>query len=77
MSAVKEYYEDLWQRLPDQLAPPDIELRAGFLLSHVTDGQEIQAGDALANLDVLRGASRVGAAFCAGFAGCGHDRAGT
>lgn len=38
---MKEYYEDLWQRLPALLAPPDLERRASFLLSHVHDGQLI------------------------------------
>jgi SAM-dependent methyltransferase len=35
---VREYYEDLWERLPDQLAPPDFELRRAFLLGEVRHG---------------------------------------
>jgi ubiquinone/menaquinone biosynthesis C-methylase UbiE len=38
---VKEYYEDLWRRLPGQLSPPDVGLRTDFLLAHVSAGQEI------------------------------------
>lgn len=29
---MKQYYEDLWQRLPEPLTPPDLELRMRFLL---------------------------------------------
>jgi SAM-dependent methyltransferase len=36
---VREYYEELWQRLPDDLAAPDWELRRAFLLG------EVRAGD--------------------------------
>lgn len=36
---VRDYYEDLWQRLPQRLTPPDWELRSAFLLD------EIRAGD--------------------------------
>jgi SAM-dependent methyltransferase len=28
---VQEYYEDLWQRLPDSLKPPEFDLRRDFL----------------------------------------------
>jgi len=35
---VREYYEALWQRLPEQLTPPDFELRRGFLLEEVRSG---------------------------------------
>jgi SAM-dependent methyltransferase len=36
---VRDYYEELWRRLPEQLEPPDWELRRSFLLS------EVRAGD--------------------------------
>jgi SAM-dependent methyltransferase len=36
---VRDYYEELWQRLPEHLTPPDWELRRGFLLG------EVHAGD--------------------------------
>jgi ubiquinone/menaquinone biosynthesis C-methylase UbiE len=35
---VRDYYEELWQRLPDQLDPPDWELRRRFLLEEVRHG---------------------------------------
>jgi ubiquinone/menaquinone biosynthesis C-methylase UbiE len=38
---VRDYYEDLWRRLPERLAPPDLERRAAFLLAHVAAGQRI------------------------------------
>ncbi len=41
MEAVRQYYEDLWERLPEQLVPPDLERRRRFLLKHVRDGQTI------------------------------------
>jgi ubiquinone/menaquinone biosynthesis C-methylase UbiE len=38
---VKEYYEQLWERLPERLVPPDLGRRAGFLLEHVEAGQAV------------------------------------
>jgi SAM-dependent methyltransferase len=37
--AVKDYYEDLWERLPEDLASPDLAVRREFLLAaiHVGD----------------------------------------
>lgn len=35
---MRDYYEDLWQRLPEQLTPPDWELRRAFLLDEVRTG---------------------------------------
>jgi SAM-dependent methyltransferase len=35
---VKDYYEDLWRRLPADLAPPDWDLRRSFLLAEVRPG---------------------------------------
>jgi SAM-dependent methyltransferase len=35
---VKDYYEDLWQRLPEELEPPDFEARQRFMLSEVRPG---------------------------------------
>jgi ubiquinone/menaquinone biosynthesis C-methylase UbiE len=32
---MKDYYEDLWRALPDELSPPDWELRRDFLLGEV------------------------------------------
>jgi ubiquinone/menaquinone biosynthesis C-methylase UbiE len=35
---VRDYYEELWQRLPDDLQPPESELRRRFLLENVAPG---------------------------------------
>ena len=35
---VRDYYEELWDRLPDQLAPPDFQARRAFLLGEVRPG---------------------------------------
>jgi SAM-dependent methyltransferase len=39
LTAVKDYYEELWQRLPDDLSDPDFELRREFLLTEVSAGE--------------------------------------
>ena len=36
--AVKEYYEELWRRLPRELTPPDYRKRRRFLLGEVRPG---------------------------------------
>jgi ubiquinone/menaquinone biosynthesis C-methylase UbiE len=38
---VRDYYEDLWQRLPDELAPPDFERRRRFLLGNLRQGERV------------------------------------
>jgi ubiquinone/menaquinone biosynthesis C-methylase UbiE len=38
---VKDFYEDLWQRLPEHLSPPDLDLRTGFLFAHLAAGQRV------------------------------------
>jgi SAM-dependent methyltransferase len=35
---VQEYYEELWERLPEELEPPDFDLRAGLLLGGLRAG---------------------------------------
>jgi 2-polyprenyl-6-hydroxyphenyl methylase/3-demethylubiquinone-9 3-methyltransferase len=35
---VQDYYDDLWERLPADLEPPDFELRRRFLRSGVREG---------------------------------------
>ncbi|MGA2926686.1 MAG: class I SAM-dependent methyltransferase [Solirubrobacteraceae bacterium] len=35
---MEDYYEELWERLPDELTPPDVELRMKFLNSEVRPG---------------------------------------
>jgi SAM-dependent methyltransferase len=41
---MREYYEDLWERLPEQLEPPDLDLR----LAHLRMG--VRAGDRVLDL---------------------------
>jgi SAM-dependent methyltransferase len=43
-AAVKDYYEELWRRLPRDLSPPDYPRRRGFLLA------ELRAGDRVLDL---------------------------
>jgi SAM-dependent methyltransferase len=38
---MKEFYEDLWERLPAELAPPDYTLRRTFLLGAVNPGDRV------------------------------------
>jgi ubiquinone/menaquinone biosynthesis C-methylase UbiE len=35
---VRDYYEELWERLPDELDPPDFELRRDWLQAGVNPG---------------------------------------
>jgi SAM-dependent methyltransferase len=61
VAAVKDYYEELWERLPDELAPPDFELRRAFLVGELTVGDRV--------LDLGAGAGE----FTAAAAGAGAD----
>ncbi len=54
---MREYYEDLWQRLPDELEPPDWALRRGFLLGEASPGERV--------LDLGSGAGRFTAELAA------------
>jgi len=36
---VQEYYEDLWERLPRDLTPPDYEIRREFLIAEIAGGE--------------------------------------
>jgi SAM-dependent methyltransferase len=38
---MKDYYEDLWARLPDELEPPDWELRRSFLVGDLHAGDRV------------------------------------
>jgi ubiquinone/menaquinone biosynthesis C-methylase UbiE len=38
---VRDYYEELWERLPEQLEPPHLELRAAFARSKVGAGDRV------------------------------------
>ena len=55
----REYHEDLWQAVPEGLAPSDFALRSRFLLGHVKAGERV--------LDVGCGEGR----FTAELAGAG------
>jgi ubiquinone/menaquinone biosynthesis C-methylase UbiE len=37
---VRDYYEELWERLPDDLDPPDFALRRAFLRAEVRPGDQ-------------------------------------
>src|SRR6185437_7760831 len=39
--AVQEYYDDLWERLLEDLTPPDLALRRRFALANVTRGDRV------------------------------------
>ena len=38
---MQDYYEELWERLPKQLAHPDLELRRRLLLEHLMPGERV------------------------------------
>lgn len=38
---MKDYYEDLWERLPDELHPPDLTLRRRFAVANVAAGDRV------------------------------------
>jgi ubiquinone/menaquinone biosynthesis C-methylase UbiE len=38
---VRDYYEELWERLPDELEPPDFSLRAAFARDSVRPGDRV------------------------------------
>src|SRR5581483_9064716 len=38
---MRDYYEELWQNLPDPLEPPDRELRVQFMREQVVPGERV------------------------------------
>ena len=38
---MKDYYEELWQRLPARLTPPDWPLRRDFLIAELNPGERV------------------------------------
>jgi SAM-dependent methyltransferase len=38
---VKNYYEELWEHLPDELHPPELELRTRLLKAELRDGDRV------------------------------------
>ena len=54
---MRDYYEELWERLPDNLQPPDRELRLAFLGAHVTAGDrvlDLGCGDGWMTAEIAR-----------------------
>ena len=52
---MRDYYEELWERLPDDLEPPDLELRRSFALAEIRPSDRVLdlgcgAGDLTAEL---------------------------
>ncbi len=67
---MRDYYEELWQRLPDELEPPGRELRRAFLRDELRPGDRVLdlgsgAGEFTA-LMVEAGAEAVGAEVAQG-----------
>jgi SAM-dependent methyltransferase len=62
---IREYYEELWQALPDRLELPDYERRHEFLLAEVSAGDrvlDLGAGDGTFTAELVEaGADAVGA----------------
>lgn len=54
---MRDYYEELWERLPEDLSPPDLELRRRFALDNVAAGASV--------LDLGCGTGDLGAAMMA------------
>ena len=38
---MREYYEDLWEHLPDDLEPPDLDVRLAFMREGVRSGDRV------------------------------------
>jgi SAM-dependent methyltransferase len=71
--ASRDYYESLWETLPEGLEPPDLELRRAFLLKHAGAGDG-QAQTPARVLDVGCGEGHFAAALMrAGFLVVGVD----
>jgi SAM-dependent methyltransferase len=62
---VRDYYEELWEELPEELRPPDFALRRDFLLAEVRARQrvlDIGCGEGTFTAEIARaGASVIGA----------------
>lgn len=62
---MRDYFEDLWERLPAELSPPDFEVRRSFLLSSVRVGDRVLdlgcGAGVFTSIAVGAGASAVGA----------------
>ncbi len=59
---MEDYYEDLWERLPDGLEPPDLEIRIGFLRSGANAGDralDLGCGTGELSVELARAGARV------------------
>jgi len=62
VQVIKDYYEELWERLPEQLALPDLERRLAFLLAEVSPGDrvlDVGFGDGTFTAELARVGARV------------------
>jgi 2-polyprenyl-3-methyl-5-hydroxy-6-metoxy-1,4-benzoquinol methylase len=58
----RDYYEALWQRLPEGLEPSDFALRTRFLLEHVRSGErvlDVGCGEGRFAAELVRAGARV------------------
>jgi ubiquinone/menaquinone biosynthesis C-methylase UbiE len=58
---LRGYYEDLWERLPDRLDPPDLHLRKRFMLSEARPldrALDLGCGDGTLTTDLARAVSQ-------------------
>jgi SAM-dependent methyltransferase len=64
VTAVREYYEDVWERLPEELEPPDRDARLHFLREHIQAGEQVLdlgCGDGWMTAEIVRlGAQAIG-----------------
>lgn len=62
---MKDYYEQVWERLPDRLEPPDLGLRRRFLRAEVRSGDralDLGCGDGVFTAELAdAGATAIGA----------------
>lgn len=58
---MQDYYEELWERMPSELTPPDLERRRAFLRSGVRPGDralDLGCGDGTFTAELARAGAR-------------------